>query len=157
MKVEYINPFIESVFDLCTTMLDCKVERGDVSLSKTLANECEIVALIGLSGSARGNVALSFPHQTALAMVSRFMGLKINAIDGTVSDAVAEMVNIVAGGAKARLCDGERPIDLGLPNVIRGKEYTVEYPSSSVWLDIPFTCDLGPFSLRVTFLFNGNS
>ena len=34
MKVEYINPFIESVFELSSTMLNSKARRGDVGVSR---------------------------------------------------------------------------------------------------------------------------
>ena len=39
--------------------------------------------------------------------------MEINEVDGAVSDAVAEIVNIVAGSAKARFDNGGKPIDLG--------------------------------------------
>jgi len=65
---------------------------------------------------------------------------------------MGEMVNIVAGGAKVKLHKGEHtPIDLGLPTVVRGHSYMVAYPSHSIWLDVPFTSELGPFNLRVNF------
>ena len=152
MKVEYINPFIESVYDLFTTMLSSKAQRGDVGLAKTDANPRDIMALIGLSGMARGMVALAFPVETALNMVNSLLGTEIRVVDDTVSDAIAEMVNIVAGGAKAKLNTGDGPpIDLSLPTVVRGNSYNVDYPSGSVWLEVPFNSDLGPFTLRVTF------
>jgi chemotaxis protein CheX len=151
MKVEYINPFIESTYDLFTTMLNSKAERGDVGLAKEEANPRDIMALIGLSGMARGMVALAFPVDTALNMVNSLLGTEIRVVDDTVSDAIAEMVNIVAGGAKAKLSGGGRPIDLSLPTVVRGNSYNVDYPSGSVWLEVPFQSDLGPFTLRVTF------
>ncbi len=73
-------------------------------------------------------------------------------MDDTVSDAIAEMVNIVAGGAKAKLnLGGGAPLDLSLPTVVRGNSYNVDYPSGSVWLEVPFDSDLGSFRLRVTF------
>ncbi len=152
MKVEYINPFIESTYDLFSTMLSSKAIRGDVGLAKPDANPRDIMALIGLSGMARGMVALAFPVDTALNMVNRLLGTQIRIIDDTVSDAIAEMVNIVAGGAKAKIrTDMEKPIDLSLPTVVRGNNYNVDYPSGSVWLEVPFNSDLGSFTLRVTF------
>jgi chemotaxis protein CheX len=152
MKVEYINPFIESTYDLFTTMLSSKALRGDVGLAGEKANPKDIMGLIGLSGPARGMVALAFPVETALNMVNRLLGMEINAVDDTVSDAIAEMVNIVAGGAKAKLKIGDGPpIDLSLPTVVRGSNYNVDYPSGSVWLEVPFDSDLGTFTLRVTF------
>ncbi len=62
------------------------------------------------------------------------------------------MVNIIAGGAKARMNTGdEKPLDLSLPTVVRGGDFFVEYPTNSVWLEINFDSELGPFTLRVTF------
>ncbi len=152
MKVEYINPFIEATYDLFTTMLGARATRGDVGLAKDQANPRHIMALIGLSGMARGMVALSFPLDTALNMVNQLLGTDIKVLDDTVSDAIAEMVNIVAGGAKAKLNTGdEEPIDLSLPTVVRGNSYNIDYPSGSIWLEVPFDSDLGSFSLRVTF------
>lgn len=152
MKVEYINPFIESTYDLFGTMLNSKAVRGDVGLVKDVENPRDIMALIGLSGMARGMVALAFPVATALNMVNHLLGTDIRAMDDTVSDAIAEMVNIVAGGAKAKLNTGtEKPIDLSLPTVVRGKHFNVDYPTGSVWLEVPFDSDLGSFTLRVTF------
>ena len=152
MKVEYINPFIESTYDLFSTMLGSKAVRGDVGIANPEANPRDIMALIGLSGMARGMVALSFPVDTALNMVNKLLSTDIRAVDDTVSDAIAEMVNIVAGGAKSKLSGDDRPpIDLSLPTVVRGNSYNVEYPSGSVWLEVPFNSDLGSFTLRVTF------
>lgn len=151
MQVEYINPFIESVYELFSTMLGCEAKRrGDIGLARTQGNARDISALIGLSGPARGIVSLSFPATTALSMVSRLIGSDTRVIDDTVIDAVAELVNIVAGGAKAKLTGGGTPIDLSLPTVVRGSNYSVDYPSKAMWLDIPFTSELGNFSLRVT-------
>ncbi|MCX8065351.1 MAG: chemotaxis protein CheX [Candidatus Hydrogenedentes bacterium] len=151
MKVENINPFIESVYDLFSTMLNAKTERKTVGIATT-ANPRDIMALIGISGRVRGVVGLAFPVSTALAMVGRLLGTEIKVIDDTVSDAIAEMVNIVAGGAKARLNKGdEPPLDLSLPTVIRGGDFSVEFPTNSVWLEINFESELGPFTLRVTF------
>ena len=153
MKVEYINPFIESVYDLFSTMLGCQAKRGNVGLARGHVSDREITALIGLSGRARGTVALSFPEETALAMAGRLLGMEMEVVDETISDALGEMVNIVAGGAKAKFTNdnGGPPIDLSLPNVVKGHNYSVDYPSQATWLDVPFSSELGAFNLRVTF------
>lgn len=85
-------------------------------------------------------------------MVSKLLDVETKVVDNTVSDAVAEMVNIIAGSAKAKFVTDEgQPIQLSLPTVVRGSSYHVDYPSKSVWLDVPFTSELGSFNLRVTF------
>lgn len=156
MKVEYVNPFIESVYDLFTTMLTAGVSRGDVDVTTDDPKAFDVMALVGLSGPARGIVAMAFPADTAIKMVNKLLGSDTTDLDDSVCDAVSEIVNIVAGGAKAKfpLEAGMPPIDLSLPTVVRGSNYTVDYPSDSTWLEVPFTSDLGLFSIRVTFAFD---
>ena len=157
MKVEYINPFIESVDDMFKTMLSSEVNRGDIGVSKeVVANPREVVALIGLSGHAKGMVSLGFPMLTALQMVNQLLGTELKTFDDSVTDAVAEMVNIVAGGAKAKfkLEPGQEPLKLSIPTVVRGKDCEVQFPSDAIWIEVPFESEFGPFQMQVTFSFD---
>ena len=153
MLVQYLNPFIESVYSLCSTMLACSVERGQPGVRSELPHDGDITAIIGLSGPARGTVALSFPIGTAQAMVGRLLQMDEAESKENVADGVAELVNIVAGSAKAKFPsgNGQDIISLGLPTVINGGSEIVQYPKATSWLDVPFQSELGPFFLRVTF------
>ena len=150
MKVEYINPFINSVYNLFSTMLSAEVERGEVGIARDSQTPRHITAIIGVSGHARGTVAISFPNQTALSMVGRMLGMELRVLDDSVTDGISEIVNIVAGRAKAQF-DFEPPLEISLPTVIRGNSYSVDYPSKTTWLEVPFQSELGDFILRVTF------
>lgn len=151
MNVSYINPFIESVDELFATMLNAKAQRGRVGVTGGAGNIRDIMAIIGLSGAQRGMVALSFPTKTALNIVGRILGVETRVVDESTCDGIAEVVNIVAGSAKAKLVGAEgKPMDLSLPTVLRGGDFTVEYPSQTVWLEVPFDSELGAFTLRVT-------
>ncbi len=87
-----------------------------------------------------------------MKLVSALLDQELHVMDETVVDGVAELVNIVAGGAKAKFATANgQPIELGLPTVVRGSDYTVEYGTKVVWLEVPFTSELGAFTLRVTF------
>ena len=66
-------------------------------------------------------------------------------------DDMTELVDILAGGAKSADKDAESVINLSLPTVIRGSNFTVEHSSQSEWLDVSLTSDLGPFMARATF------
>lgn len=152
MNVEYINPFIEAVYELFSSMLKCEVKRGDVEILRELAPNRDIVSLIGFTGPVRGLVALSFPVNTALSMVGRMLSTELRVVDDTAKDGIAELVNIVASYAKSNLLTGEGvPFELGLPTVVRGNGFMVDHPSTLVWLEIPFTSELGSFFLRVSF------
>ena len=152
MKAEYINPFITAVFELFSTMMGCEAKRGQIAIAKKGASTKEITALIGLGGPARGSVSISLPFDTARAMVTRLLGTDGEIDDETLVDGTAELVNILAGSAKAKFSlEGGVPLDLSLPTVIRGEGFQIDYPQKTVWIEVPFTCEMGSFKVRVTF------
>ncbi len=59
IRVEFINPFIESTHSVFATMLKLEVRRGPLSLKQGLQPEHDISGIIGLSGMAKGTVLLS--------------------------------------------------------------------------------------------------
>lgn len=152
IKVEHINPFVEAVYELFTTMLGTTVERGDVNLLGKNVAPMEVMGIIGLSGEARGVVTVGFPRETALKVVSKILNTELTELDDEVADGVAEIVNMIAGNAKAKLLGNDgTPIDLSLPTVVRGTDYRIDCPGDAVWLGVPFDSPLGTFELRVMF------
>ncbi|MDD4050912.1 MAG: chemotaxis protein CheX [candidate division Zixibacteria bacterium] len=147
MNVENINPFIESVADVFANMLDCEVETGDPEVNTEEHGTPDIIGVIGLSGTAQGIVALRLPIKTALRMVGRMVGTEFRTVDSSIIDGVGELVNIIAGGAKAKF-EGHT-ISLSLPSVVRGSIYRLNNLGNTVWLTVPFTSPLGGFSLSV--------
>ncbi len=151
MDVRFINPFVESVLAFFDKMMGIQVERRAPGLAREATRPAEITGLIGIGGPIRGAVALGFPAGTALALASKMTGVESKVVDDATCDAVAEAVNIVAGGAKAKLVtEDQTPANLSLPSVVRGGDYAVVHPKGSIWIEIPFYSDIGPFTVRVT-------
>ncbi|MBN2309145.1 MAG: chemotaxis protein CheX [Candidatus Hydrogenedentes bacterium] len=132
-------------------MLGSRVSRTGLAVSDGRKKPHEIMALIGFSGRVKGTAALAFPVETSSAMITQLIGPGPHD-DETVSDAIGELVNIVAGAAKAKISEaiGE-VLELSLPLVIRGDDYDVFSPSNAVWLEIPFTSGLGALTLQLSF------
>lgn len=147
MLAEHINPFINSLTTTFQTMLDCKMTRGQLTLSDSLATLYEVNGIIGLSGKAVGTVILSFEAQLAIKAASVMLMTEASEIDTDVTDAVGELTNMVAGSAKAKLEKYE--LSIGLPSVIVGKPMHVNFPSSVRPIVVPFTCDWGTMIMQV--------
>lgn len=154
VKVEYVNPFIESVYELFSTMLGSKATRGTAMLFKEGDGLTELTAFIGWSGPAKGTIAIAMPDETALAIAGAILSTGMTQVDETVMDAISEVINIIAGGAKAKFSRANElgTIVLSLPTVVYGPAYNVEHPSTALRIEVPFDSGLGPFALRVTFL-----
>jgi chemotaxis protein CheX len=68
-------------------------------------------------------------------------------INSDVTDTIGELVNIVAGGAKAKL---ERlQMRVGLPTVVTGRSHCIEFPSRVTPICIPFDSDWGAVTVEV--------
>jgi chemotaxis protein CheX len=150
VDVSYINPFVEAVDSVFSTMLNVKPKRIGVQVSNGEAKGAVITSLIGISGQVSGVVALRFPPDTALQLAGRMLGTAVAELNDEVTDAISEMVNMVAGSAKAKF-DHDPPLELGLPTVVEGTGYKLKYPTRSVWLEVPFHSDAGDFSMEVTY------
>ena len=149
MDVKYINPFIVSTTETFSKMLSIDLEKGNLYIKK--ANETsDITGIIGLSGEAKGIVAVTFSRITALRAVSVFLGMKCLTLDDTVSDAVGELINIIAGNAKQYLSDLH--VDISLPKVIIGQGHSVAEMKEVPTVIIPFTSKLGEFKLEVALV-----
>lgn len=152
MKVEYINPFIRSTKDVFGTMLGTEVQRGEISLGRDNVRTSGIISLISFNGTVRGMIALVFPMATAEEVARKLLGETGPIPEGDVADTMAEMANMIAGGAKADFSNADgTPIVLGLPTVMRGSDARVDYPAGALWVDVFMESALGRFSLHVTF------
>ena len=147
MKVEYINPFIASTTAAFSTMLGVEVIRGDISIKQGCQPRHEINGIIGLSGKAVGVVALSVGRDVAFGVTEKMLGERPAEIDANVTDAIGEMANIVAGGAKAHLDKYE--LRVSLPTVVVGKSHFIEFPSKVTPISIPFDSQWGPLVIEV--------
>lgn len=147
MKVEYINPFLASTISVFETMLDCELTRKEPFVKKGFQPEHEVSGIIGLSGKARGTVVLSLGREVALNAAAAMLGERPEQINADVTDAVGELTNIIAGGAKAQL--PLLAMSVSLPTVITGKSHSVEFPKNVTPICIPFGCEWGFVAVEV--------
>ena len=149
MDVKYINPFIKSAKNVFNTMLETELTRTGVSLKDSASPSHDISAVIGLSGKISGSVVFSISRPVALAVVKKMIDLETDAINADVADAIAELVNMIAGAAKA--CFPELELSLGLPNVVVGRNHLIMFPGNVRPVCVDFKTVWGAVALEVGF------
>jgi len=147
MKVEYINPFLTSTVSVFDTMLHCKLERGTPYLKNGAQPQHEVSGVIGLSGKAQGTVVLGLSREAALGATEVMLQARPAEVNGDVTDAVGELVNIIAGSAKAKL--EHLNMSVSLPTVITGKNHCIEFPTKVTPICIPFGSVWGDITVEV--------
>jgi chemotaxis protein CheX len=147
MKAEYINPFLVSTISTFKTMLGCVLTRGTPYVKNGSQVEHEVSGVIGLSGRAQGTVVVGLNREAALAATEAMLQERPPDINGDVVDAIGELANIIAGGAKAQLEHLE--LSVSLPSVVTGRGHCIQFPTKVTPICIPFDSDWGPITVEV--------
>ena len=151
MKVELINPFVSSTSNVFKTMLSTDVHRGQIYLREKDNTHEGITGVIGLSGKAIGTAAVGLSFDTAMKACERFLGMEVDSVNEDVIDCCGELINMIAGGAKAKLEQYE--LSISLPSIVRGKDHTIDFPTNVTPICIPFSSDIGDILLQIGFEF----
>jgi len=150
MDVSYINPFIESVYEIFESMFRTEPVRGNIHSTTGCLDSELINATISLEGSVSGIIVLALPVSTSLVLVNKLLSMDIAEVDENVLDGVGELTNIVAGAAKSRLPkEDDVPLKLGIPAVFKNVNEAKPLPDAETWVVIPFDSECGAFSIWV--------
>ncbi len=149
MDVSFINPFIKSTMTTYSSMLFDTVTPGKPFLKKEPFPTYDISATIGLSGNAQGIIALAYSRDCAVKTASAMIGEPIEYGSADLTDAMGEIVNIIAGFAKRDLT--EYKLEISLPSVIIGDHFICT-PTKTVALVVPFTSKYGSFAMEVALI-----
>ncbi|MGE4317695.1 MAG: chemotaxis protein CheX [Deferribacterales bacterium] len=149
MKAEYINPFITATSEVFRTMLSIDPVRGQLYVKSSEKLPYDISGIIGMAGEASGFVIISMTETLALRVVEKFIGEKKDKIDEDVMDAVGEILNMIAGGAKQVFSRTGIRFKISIPNVVAGKDHVVGKQKNVKCLGMTFKVDDEVFVIEV--------
>jgi chemotaxis protein CheX len=149
MDVQFINPFLEGTKNVLETMAMVQPEVGKPYLKKGNMAKGDVSAIIGMTGSARGSLALSFTEKCILKIVSNMLGENYININDEVRDAVGEITNMISGVARKNLESKGFNILAAIPTVVSGKDHCILHVLGGPSIIIPFETPNGPFFVDV--------
>jgi chemotaxis protein CheX len=125
MRVEYINPFVESAYSIMVEVLQTEVDRKDLYLKKTSQPVMGVAALVGLAGDVEGRVLIDMSQQTAIKIASTMNDEELTEIDDLVKATITELANMITAQAVTKLFDLGFKFDLTPPSIITGENMQV--------------------------------
>jgi chemotaxis protein CheX len=138
---KYIQPFIKACQAVFKGLCHTEVSPGRVFFIERHEFEkiWDISGIIGLTGEIKGAVAISMRENTAFRITKILTDTEHNFLDSDVTDAVGEIINIIAGNTKKDF-EETLGIKISIPTVIRGKAHTIVWPSEKTRIIcIPFS------------------
>lgn len=152
MNVEFINPFLEAIRNVLSTMAQTQATPQKPILKKDKRAMGDVTGMIGMaSEQTKGSMAVTFPEAVIAPIAGRMLGEEITALDETVADMVGEITNMVTGGAKRVLSEKGYMFDMAIPSMIVGKDHKVYHKTTGPVVLIPLDTEYGTFYLEVCF------
>jgi chemotaxis protein CheX len=149
MDVKFVNAFLEGTINVLKTMAFIEPRPGKPYLKQDNTAVGDISGIIGLTGAARGSLALSFSGSCILRVVSNMLGEEISDLNADIQDAVGEITNMISGAARKNLEAKGFNITAAIPTVVFGKGHSIIHVMGGPSIIIPFETDYGPFVVDV--------
>jgi chemotaxis protein CheX len=105
MKMELIQPFINSADAVLAEALNCTTHIGDLSMEEHPYERKGLAARVAITGEIEGRVIVDVEPDTALRVANQLGGADLTASDELVRETVCELANLVIGNAVTTLND----------------------------------------------------
>lgn len=125
MRVEYINPFVESAFNVLKEVLQGDIKRGELYLKSTSMPVMGVAALVGLAGDVEGRVLFDMEKASALKIASAMNGEQLTVMDELVKATITELANMITAQAVTKLHELGFRFDLTPPAIFTGDNMEV--------------------------------
>lgn len=143
MKVEYINPFIESGMHILRETTQMEIDRGSPSLDDGQFKAPEVSVVLGIVGDMEGQVIYAVSMGCALGIAGKMMGgIEVKELDEMSKSAIAELGNMITGNAATRFEKDNLNIDISPPTVMTGSGVTIGWPLHRA-LVVPLKMEVG--------------
>lgn len=149
MDEQLYLPFVRATISTFSTMLGITPELVNASRDASPLEQNDVCGIMGLSGDAVGMCSIAFSEKVALKSMGMFLGEEMTTINEDIYDAVGEILNIVAGAAKAEYT--ELKIMISLPSIMHGEKVFLSLPKNAPVVTLNFKLpDIGEMILVVS-------
>lgn len=149
VKTEHVAAFAEATVEALEMMAMIQARPGDAIPSPDSPAVGDISAVVGLAGDTPGSVAAIFPKDLALELAGNMLGEKVEHLDESVQDALGEIANMIAGGAKGRLSRRGVTFTISIPTVVVGDGHRLSHSADMPMVRVPFSVDGSTFAVEV--------
>lgn len=148
MRVEYINPFVETAYSILVEVLGGEVKRGNLFLKSTSMSVMGVAALVGLAGDVEGRVLFDMSMETALSIASKMNDERIDTFDELAKATITELANLITAQAVTKLHELGFKFDLTPPALFTGERMEISDQNVEA-LIVPMITEQGKIEVNV--------
>lgn len=129
---------IDATKEVFSTMVMMDLEDSFPLEESVNTFHCSVSGMVGMAGTYTGILAIHCPQSFALRVTSNMLGMEVDEVGEDVNDALGEIANMLGGHVKMVLSKGGMDINLSIPTVISGEDYTINAMAESDCVAVPF-------------------
>lgn len=149
MKVEYVNPFIESSAEVLQEVAQLGTDRGALELKDPNSPFRDVCVILGIVGQIHGQVVYGFDDDIAKKVISKMMmGAEVNELDEMAKSALGELGNMITGKASIKLDSIGVSIDISPPTLVMAKNLKISSINIPMII-VPLESELGTIEVYV--------
>jgi chemotaxis protein CheX len=152
LRLDRFVPFQEAVVKVLGMMALVEARPGRAGPKLQAQIKGEVTGVIGLAGSAKGTLSLTFSLPVIQEIMRNLLGEEVTAVTHEVKDAVGELTNMISGDGRRALAEQGLALSGSVPVVIAGPEVTVSRKQDAQTLAVPFDTAAGRFWLEVCII-----
>ncbi len=154
MRLDYINPIVESAVNVLSEFTGSRAERGSMELHGDGSPKKDVAAVIGMAGEVEGRIILEMSRDTALSVASALNGEKFSELTSYALDTVMELTNVMVARAVSTLNDRGFTFRLTPPLIFTGQNLCFSSGLNIETLVIPLRANVGEMVLNVALRMN---
>ena len=155
MNVKFLNPFVESAFEVLVIETGMTATRGELALKKEAYITDDVTVMLSLVGDVEGIVFYSLSQAAALKLASSMLGEALMSFEGLAQSGIAELGNVITGRASVKLAEAGFEATISPPTLLCGRGATLS-TLDFARVVVPLNLDCGALVIHLALRFNPN-
>ncbi|HUI67586.1 MAG TPA: chemotaxis protein CheX [Nitrospirota bacterium] len=149
MRLDHINPIVDSAITVLAEFTGSPVNRGDMKLRRRPSTSRDVATIIRLKGNVDGRIIIEMDGSTALAMAGLMNNDLFRELDRLALDTLMELANIIVARAVSSLNELEFALRLAPPLIFTGTNVSCFSSLDTETLVVPLHTNVGDMNLSL--------
>ncbi|KOY65586.1 MULTISPECIES: chemotaxis protein CheX [Clostridium] len=150
MDVKYINPFIDSFYNILPQIGFSNVTREGVTV-KNSVESLGILINLGIVGDIKGNIVYNIQGENGKKIASKMMmGLPVEELNEMAQSALSELSNMLTANASINFSNIGVNVNISTPTLMYGQDIKIKLNTDKI-LNIKIVADDIPIDVNVAF------
>lgn len=150
MDAKYINPFIDSFYNILPQIGFSNVTREEVTV-KNSVESLGILINLGIVGDIKGNIVYNIQGENGKKIASKMMmGLPVEELNEMAQSALSELSNMLTANASINFSNIGVNVNISTPTLMYGQDIKIKLNTDKI-LNIKIVADDIPIDVNVAF------